>query len=183
MNKPPEPIVLAENGRFAVAELGPRVMLFDRGRTPSEVTVLLLAISTLVFGGFGAVSLFTAAGGEFTPRSLVTGALFLGIGIVSFRTMIKANGALHRARRTPLNTVAPLAVFDRESAAYIDGNGEMIAQLSQVRCTATGFGAAKLSVVTPDGPRVVARGNPLSGGLTHLAMVVNHSLSGPGSDE
>lgn len=178
MNAPLGPIVLAENGRFVVAELGPRTMLIDRGRTPSEITVLSLAMSTLIFGGFGAVSLFTAAGGESTLQSLLTGAALLGIGIASFMTMNRANRALHRARRTPLNTATPLAVFDRASSTYRDHNGEMIAPLSQVQCRADGFGSARLVVITPDGPRVVAKGNPLTGGVENLAVAVNDKISG-----
>lgn len=183
MNAPLGPIVLAENGRFVVAELGPRTMLIDRGRTPSEVTVLSLAMSTLIFGGFGAVSLFTAAGGESTLQSLLIGAALLGIGVASFTTMNRANRALHRAQRTPLNTATPLAVFDRANLTYIDHNGEMIAQLSQIRCTADGFGSAKLVLTTPDGPRVVAKGNPLTGGLANLAVALSHKIPGGGAGE
>ncbi len=178
VNAPLEPIALAENGRFVVAEAGPRVMLIDRGPTPADSTVRLLAISALIFGGFGVVSLINSGGGGFTPRSLVTGVALLGIAIASFVAMNRANRLLHRARGTPLGTLPPLAVFDRAGSVYVDHNGEIIAQLSQVRCTADGFGSAKLVVVTPDGPRVMATGNPVTGGLGNLAEVLNQKISG-----
>lgn len=175
---PTEPWVIAETGRFVVAQAGPRVLLLDRGPAPSEVVVLLLVMSALVFGGFGAVSVFSAVAGAGAARTVVIGLVFLAIGVASFVAMIRATRALHRARATPLSALRPVAVFDREQRLYLDGHGEVVAPLAQVRVRRAGFGAATLVAVTPDGERVLIRGNPVTGGVGHLDHLLTQSIGG-----
>ena len=61
MGTPEEPIILAEHGGLVVAERGPEVILVDRGSGPTEIVVFVLVVVTLVFGGFGLVSLLPGA--------------------------------------------------------------------------------------------------------------------------
>lgn len=175
---PTDPWVLAETGRFVVAQAGPRVLLLDRGPAPSEVTVLLLVMSALIFGGFGVVSVFSAVAGAGAARTVVIGVVFLAVGVASFAAMLRAARALHRARTTPLRALRPVAVFDRERRLYLDGHGEVIAPLAQVQVRRAGFGAATLVAVTPAGERVLVRGNPVSGGVGNLDQLLTHAITG-----
>lgn len=177
VSPPLEPIVVAENGAFVVAELGPRVLLIDRGRVPTEMTVLLLAMSTLIFGGFGAVSVIPSYAGDWTSRSTLIGFGLLLLGIASFRALLRAAAALNRSRSTPLSAARPRAVFDRGAGVYLDGNGEVIAHLSEIRFSRAGFGSSKLVVSTPHGDRVVVAGNPVTGGVGNLDQVLTHAVA------
>ncbi|OBB59872.1 hypothetical protein A5757_12395 [Mycobacterium sp. 852013-51886_SCH5428379] len=172
VSTPLEPIVIAENGAFVVAEIGPRVLLIDRGRVPTEVGVLLLAMSTLIFGGFGVVSVIPSFGGDWISRSTLIGFGFLLVGIASFRALLRATAALNRSRATPLSGVRPVAVFDRNAGAYLDGNGEMIAHLSEIRFSRAGFGSRQLVVTTPHGDRVL-----VTGSVGNLDQVLTHTVA------
>ena len=74
MSTPSEPMILAEQGPLVIAELVPQVLVIDRGRVPTEMTVLVLTMMTLIFGGFGVVSMFY-------------GSARLAVGIGAFRAM------------------------------------------------------------------------------------------------
>jgi hypothetical protein len=176
-----EPSVLVDSGRFVVAEDGPKVVVIDRGRTPSEVMVLLLTSSSLIFGGFGVVSLFSAVAGTISLRSLVIGAVFFAVGVASFVAMNMLTTSIHRTRATPLSTMRPVAVFDRSHGVYLDENGELVAPLDQVRFERRmqlTSSAAKLVAVTPDGARDLLRGTPFNGVGT-LDEVMNALVHGP----
>lgn len=174
---PIEPIVIAEHGTIVVAEVGPRILLIDRGRVPTEVHVLLLTMSALIFGGFGIVSLIYTGAGAMDVRSTVIGIGLLTIGAGSFVAMTRAVRALHDSRATPLATLRPSAVFDREAGVYLDGQGEAIAPLSEIRFSRTGFGVSKLVVFTLAGERVLAAGNPVTGGVGNLDRVLTDAVA------
>lgn len=170
-----EPLVIVETGRFVVAEDGPKVLVIDRGHVPSEVTVLLLTICSLVFGAYGVVSMFYAVAGGLAPRSVVVGGGFLVIGVTAFVLMNRAAAAIDRVRRTPLSAIRPVAVFDRRHGVYVDGAGELVAPLDQVRFERRmqmASSAAKLVAVTPDGSRDLLRGSPFHGGVGGLDAVL-----------
>ncbi|MEV3904238.1 MULTISPECIES: hypothetical protein [unclassified Mycobacterium] len=161
-----EPSVFADSGRFVVAEDGPKVLVIDRGRTAPEVMVLVLTIFSLVFGGFGVVSLFSAFTGTLSLRSLVIGGFFFAIGVVSLLVMNRINESIERARSMPLSTMRPVAVFDRRHRVYLDADGEVVAPLDQVRFERRmqmTSSASKLVAVTPRGARDLLRGTPFNG--------------------
>lgn len=169
MTSPLEPIPLADHGATVVAERGPAVLLIDRGRAPTEMTVLLLTMATLIFGGFGMVSMFYAVAYSMLWPSMAIGAALLVIGLVAFRTMLRAGGALRRVRMTPLSAYHPVAVFDRERQVYLDGTGEVVAPLSQVRFERRSrLLTSSLVAVTPSATRLLLRGNVFSGGVGML---------------
>ena len=77
-----EPRIVAEVGGLAVAEQGPLVVVVDRGTGPWATVAFALGVLTLVFGGFGAVTLALAATGEAALPWWLS-AIFLLVGVAS----------------------------------------------------------------------------------------------------
>lgn len=164
MTSPLEPIPLTDHGAMVIAERGPAVLLIDRGRAPTEMTVLLLTMATLIFGGFGVVSTFYAVAYSMRWHSIAIGAALLVVGVVAFRTMIRAGGAHRRVRMTPLSAYRSVAVFDRQRQVYLDDTGEIVAPLSDVRFERRSrLLTSDLVAVTPSATRILMRGNLFSG--------------------
>ena len=70
---------------------------------------------------------------------------------------------IRRTRSKPLGTYQPVAVFDRARRVFVDGNGTVVAPLDHVRFQSAmqiTFSSPKLVAVTPNGTRVLMRGNP-----------------------
>lgn len=177
MSTPLEPIPLADQGAVVVAERGAEVLLIDRGRAPTEVTVLLLTMSALIFGGFGAVSIFYAFAYSMVWPSAAIGAGLLVIGIAAFRAMIRGGAALRHMRMTPLSAYPPVAVFDRRHQTYRDGAGEIVAPLNQVRFERRSrLLTSSLVAVTPSSTRTLMRGNVFSGGIGMLERVLTAAV-------
>jgi hypothetical protein len=177
MSTPSEPVILAEDGALVIAESGPKVLVIDRGKAPTEITVLLLTMTTLIFGGFGLVSIFSGSAGSRTWQSAAIGAVLLAIGIGAFRAMVKANEALHRVHRTPLSGYVTLAVFDREYRSFRDSTGEYVATLDEVRIERRRHMlTSSLIVQTPSGPRVLKRSKPFRSGFGTLTTVLENAV-------
>lgn len=90
--------------------------------------------------------------------------------------------ALRRRRRAPLNTFAPVAVFDRQRRAYLNGAGQLVAPLDQIRFERrmqVTSSSPKLVAVTPGGSYVLKRGNPFGGGIGSLDEVLTAAVFGP----
>lgn len=172
MGASPEPRILAEQGAYVIAEQGPQVLLIHRGRAPTEMTVLVLTMATLICGGFGVVSLFYELTGAMSPRSLLIGAVLLIVGVAAFRSMLAAGEALRRVRMTPISAYTPIAVFDREHRLYRDGAGEIVARLDEVRVERhPGVLTSSVVAVTPYGTRVLMSANVFGGlGLLDRAL-------------
>lgn len=162
-----------------LAVRGDEVLLIDRGRVPSEVTVLLLTMTPLICGGFGVVSAISTAAGAMAGRSVVIGAALLAVGVLAFGAMIRASGALRRVRRTPLSVYAPVAVFDRHRGVYRDSAGEVVALLSDVVFERrSSLLTSRLVAVTPSATRILLRGNAFTGGIGTLDRVLTGVVHG-----
>lgn len=173
MSAPPEPVPLAEQGAVVVAERGFEVLLIDRGRAPTEMTVLLLTMAALIFGGFGIVSVYYAFAYSMVWPSAAIGAALVVVGAVAFRAMVRGGAALRRMRMTPLRAYAPVAVFDRRQRTYRDGAGEIVAPLSQVHFERRSrMLTSSLVAVTPASTRILMRGTVFSGGVGMLDRVL-----------
>lgn len=173
MGTHPEPVIVADQGGLVVAEHGPLVVVIDRGNGPSQITAFVLAIVTLVFGGFGIVSLSYAAGS--------VSAVILAVGIASGTAMFVTIKRIRDTRRRPLSTFTPVAVFDRARRVYLDGAGQAIAPLDQVRFERRmqlTSSSQKLVAVTPSGTYVLKRGNPFGGGVGILDQVLHDAVHG-----
>ncbi|OBB14442.1 hypothetical protein A5731_13210 [Mycolicibacterium conceptionense] len=75
----------------------------------------------------------------------------------------------------------PVAVFDRARGVLIDGDGKVLAPLSQVqlaRRMQLGSSSPKLVAVTPSGDRILKRGNPFNGGIGNLDEVLTAAVYG-----
>lgn len=179
MSAPPEPIPLAEQGAVVVAERGPEILVIDRGQAPTEMTVLLLTMASLTFGGFGIVSTYYAFAYSMVWPSAAIGAALFVVGVVAFRALLRGGAALRIMRMTPLSAYAPVAVFDRRHQIYRDGAGEIVAPLSQVRFERRSrLLTSALVVVTPSSTRILMRGNVFSGGVGMLDRVVAAAVHG-----
>lgn len=170
------PGVLADTGRFVVTEDGPRVLVIDRGRGPSELTTFALVMITLICGFSGVVSLFYAATRSLAGSSVVVGSVLLVVGLVAGGAMLIAARSLRATRLTPLSELQPVAVFDRERREYLDGDGQTVAPLDDVGFRRHGSAAANLVVTTPAGERVLLRGSLFSGAVGNLDEVLTAAV-------
>ena len=183
MTVPDEPTLIADSGRFVIAEDGQRVLLIDRGRGPSELTTFALVILTLVCGGIGTVSMFYAAMGSLAGSSVIVGAVLLATGLVSGAGMLIATKSLRHTRLAQLRDIPPVAVFDREHGVFLDCDGEIVASLDQVRFERRGSAPPDLVATTPAGDRVLLHGNLFSGTISNLDEVLTDIVRGRPDDQ
>lgn len=176
MDAPLEPVIIAEHGGLVVAERGAEVLVFDRGNGPSDITLFVLVVITLVFGGFGVISVFSDVSSGITSRPGLLGGVILAVGIVAAIAMYFCAKGIRSRRRRPLTAFIPVAVFDRAQQTYRDGGGAVIAPLDQVRFERRmqlTSSSPKLVAVTPYGERIIKRGNPFGGSIGDLDQVLN----------
>ncbi len=179
MSAPPEPIPLADQGAVVVAERGPEVLVIDRGRAPTAMTVLLLTIASLIFGGFGLVSIYYAFAYSMVWPSAAVGAALFAVGVVAFSALLRGGVALRSIRMTPLSAYRPAAVFDRRHQVYRDGAGEIVAPLGEVRFERRSrLLTSTLVVLTPSSTRILVRGNVFSGGVGAIDRVLTAAVDG-----
>lgn len=182
MSVPDEPSIIADTGRLVIAEAGPRILVIDRGRGPSELTAFVLVILTSVCGGIGTVSMFYAAMGSLTGPAVPIGAALLLVGMGSGAGMLMATRSLRRTRLTPLSDIAPIATFDRAQRVYLDEDGQVVAPLDHVRFerrSRRGSAASSLVVITPVGDRVLLHGTVFGGSVGNLNDVLDNSVRRP----
>jgi hypothetical protein len=170
------PGVLADTGRFVVSEDGPRVLVIDRGRGPSELTTVALVLITLVCGVSGVVSLFYAATRTTAGSSAVVGTGLLVVSLLAGAAMLIAARSLRATRLTPLEDLPPVAVFDRERRVFLDGDGEMVAPLTDVCFRRRGSITPDLVATTPAGDRVLLHGSLFSGAVHNLDEVLTAAV-------
>ena len=181
MAAPVEPVVITEHGGLVVAERGSEILVIDRGSGPAEITAFVLGVLTLVFVGFGVVAVASALlGADTTPVGIIGGAVLVaGIGFAA--AMLFTIAAIRRRRRRPLQTFAPVAVFDRAHGVYRDATGSVVAPLHQVRFERrmqVASSSPKLVAVTPHGVQVLKRGNPFGGGVGTLDAALTDAVFG-----
>jgi hypothetical protein len=149
---------------------------------PLEVAAFVLWVVALVLGGFGAVTvvLATTSGGESGVAASFAGGM-LALGLVAAGITFAVIRAIRRSRTKPLSTYRPVAVFDRAAGVFMDAHGVVVAPLNQVgfqRSMQLTSSSPRLLAVTPHSSRVLARGNPFSGGIGHLNAVLTAAVHG-----
>ena len=77
---PGRPRILGEVGGLVIAEDGPRVLVVDRGNGPLAIVAFVTGVVAMVFGGFGTLTLFTAAAGHGAGLPLGLCIAMLAIG-------------------------------------------------------------------------------------------------------
>jgi hypothetical protein len=182
MTAPAEPRIVAEVGGLAVAEQGPLIVVVDRGTGPWATVAFVLGVLTLVFGGFGAVTLVlvaTATGSAGLPRWL--SAIFLMVGVVFAGATLSVVRRIRGTKTKPLSGYRPVAVFDRAGRVFVDADGAVVAPLDhvcfQTRSQLTSS-SPMLVAVTPSGTQILKRGNPFNGGLGNLDAVLTDAVFG-----
>ncbi|MDA2891098.1 hypothetical protein PDG61_09255 [Mycolicibacterium sp. BiH015] len=174
--------VIAETGRFVVAEDGPNVVVIDRGGGRIQILVFVLLVLALVFGGFGLATLvMTAAGIASGVPAEISAALF-GVGVLAAAGMVYGARSLRRRRLAPLESYRPVAVFDRSRRTFIDADGRSVARLDEVgiqRRMQLGSSSPKLVVLAPSGEWVLLRANPFGGSIGNLDEVLRHAIATP----
>ncbi|MFN6542344.1 hypothetical protein [Mycolicibacterium nivoides] len=177
MTQPAQHRVLADIGDLVVAEQGPHVIVVDRATGPLATVTFVLALLAVVFGGFGAVM---PAIGRAQMPTWVSG-LFLIAGVAFAAATLAAVRRIRADRARPLQSYRPVAVFDRAHRVYRDDAGEVVAPLDQVRFERRmqlGSSSPKLVASTPNGDRILKRGNPFTGGIGNLDEVLTVVVHG-----
>jgi hypothetical protein len=181
MTGQPEPHVLTEVGGLVVAEDGALVLVVDRGTGQWATVAFVLGVLTLVFGGFGAVTLALAVTGHSGVPWWLSAILLL-IGIVFAGAALGVLGRIRRARARPVGSYRPVAIFDRARRVFVDADGAVVAPLDHVRFQSRmqlTSSSPMLAVATPDGDHTLKRGNPFNGGLGNLEAVLNAAVFAP----
>jgi hypothetical protein len=180
MTGPSEPRVVAEVGGLAVAELGPLVLVIDRGTGPLATVTFVLGVVALVFGGFGAATLSLGATGNTVPPWWLS-TIFLLIGVAFGAAAVAVVARIRGAKAKPLSDYSPVAVFDRANRVFVQ-DGVVLASLEHTRFqrkTQLGSSSAMLVAVTPRGTRILKRGNPFNGGIGNLVEVLTATVFNP----
>lgn len=179
MTAPAEPRIVAEVGGLAIAEQGPLVLVVDRGTGPWATAAFVLSVVALVFGGFGAVAL-SLSGTQKNPVPWWLCAIFLLVGVCCAGAVVGIVGRIRGARTKPLTEYSPVAIFDRANRVFVEAN-VVVAPLDQTRFqrrTQMTSSSPMLVAVTPDGTRILKRGNPFNGGIGDLHTVLIGLLFG-----
>lgn len=179
MDTPPQPVVVAEYGGGAVVELGPIVLVVDRGGGPSELTVVGLAMISVSCVVFGCAALWSALAGGWALRSVLLAMTILAVGAGAFVVMVRCGNTVRRRQARPLSELRPVATFDRQRRVFRDEFGEVVAPLDQVSFVSRRrWGSAALTAVTASGTRVLKRGNLFSGGVGPLDEILTELVHG-----
>lgn len=177
MTQPAQHRVLADIGGTVVAEQGPLVVVIDRGTGPLATTAFVLGVLAAVFGGFGAVML---AIGRAQMPTWVSG-LFLVAGFAFAAATLAAVRRIRADRARPLADYRPVALLDRARGVLADADGTVLAPLDQFRFERRmqlGSSSPKLVASTPNGDRILKRGNPFTGGIGNLDEVLTVVVHG-----
>lgn len=169
VNAPAQSQVLADTGGLVVTDDGRRVLVFDRCTGALTTLAFVLGIVMLVVGGFGVVALVAGV----PSRSL--GAIFAGIGAVLATALFVLVRKIRRRRSQPLHACRSVAVIDRKLGLFSYGGGAIVV-LDQVRFARKmqiGSSSPKLVALTPDGTKVLKRGNPFDGGIGNVDEVLS----------
>jgi hypothetical protein len=166
------PRILREVGGLVIAEDGPLVIVVDRGNGPPAIAAFVAGVFTVVFGGFGAVSLVAG--------STWLGVVFVAVGVVAAVVTAATVRHIRRKQLVPVDRYRPVAVFDRAARTYCDADGQVVAPLDAVifhRRIQVGSSSPKLVAQTPSGAFVLLRGNPFTGGLGDLDSVLADAIA------
>ena len=168
MTAPAPPRTLVDTGGLVVTDDGRRVLVFDRRTGALTVLAFVLAVLTLVIGGFGLVTLITGV------PSTAVGAAFLAVGLVLAAATYAVVRKFRRRRNQPLHECRSVAVIDRKLGLFSYCGGAVV-PLDQVRFARKfqiGSSSPKLVAVTPGGTKVLKRGNPFDGGVGNVDEVL-----------
>jgi hypothetical protein len=149
-------LVLADNGRYVLAESGPRLLFFERRILPSWTPFVsgLLAVIAVA----NAVLLLLVG-------SPAAAGILAALGVMSavvFRATVQSR---RRARARPLEPSGVIVQLDLAARSLLDGAGHVLAALTDVRVERRmqlASSARALTIVWPGRRLVVYRGDPLS---------------------
>lgn len=169
MDIPPQPRILIDNGGIVVSDDGRRVNVIDRDTGGLSTLAFVLAVISVVVGGFGAVALATG-----TP-SRALGAIFLTAGLAVATTAVLVVRQIGRRRTQPLGSCRSVAVLDRKLGLFTVAGGALIPldQVSFARRMQLGSSSPKLVAITPNATYVLKRGNPFDGSIGKVDVVLN----------
>ncbi|BBX36686.1 hypothetical protein MMAG44476_24714 [Mycolicibacterium mageritense DSM 44476 = CIP 104973] len=173
------PRILAETGGTVVAEQGPLVLVIDRATGPLATTAFVFGVFAAAFGGFGAVTFGMRATGAASDIPLVVSAVFLAVGLVFAAATLAVVRRIRAKRGRPLGNYRPVAVFDRARGVFTDAEGVVVAPLAHVqfqRRMQLGSSSPQLVAATPNGDRILKRGNPFNGGIGDLDAILTAAV-------
>ena len=148
--------VLADNGRFVLAEDGTRLLFFERRILPTWTAYVP---GLLTFIAMGNVVIQLVAG------NVAAAGVLLAISVVSGVVLLAAMRSRRQSRAKPLDATDAHVQLDLEARTLLDGDGRVLASLDEVRVDKAmqlTSSARALRIVWPGGQRVVYRGDPLA---------------------
>ena len=169
MSAPAEVQTLIDTGGLVIIDDGRRVNVIDRRTGGLAVVAFVLGVIALVTGGFGVVVLAMGV------PSRMLGAAFLVVGLVAAAVALFALRTIKHRRAQPLGSCRSVAVLDRKLGLFTVAGGTLLplAQVHFARRMQIGSSSSKLVAVTPNGTRILKRGNPFDGGIGNADMVLN----------
>jgi hypothetical protein len=159
--------VLADNGRFVLAEDGSRLLFIERRILPSW-TVFVPGLLAFIVAANALLQLVAGNG--------VAAAVIAAVAVVSALVLRLALRRRRLARAKPLASADAVVQLDLAGRVLLDGDGRALAALDQVRIEKAmqmTSSARALTVVWPGNRRVVYRGDPLTrNGSIHVPAAV-----------
>jgi hypothetical protein len=148
-------VILADNGRFVLAERGTRLLFVERRILPTWLVFVPVLVTVVVVGN---------AAVQIGIGNIVVGLVMLGVGVLCGLGCRAALAGRRRVQDAPLDTHTTLAVIDLGSRTLFDGNGQVLSHLDAVRVDKAmqlTSSARALTLAWPGGSLAVYRGDAL----------------------
>lgn len=154
--------LLADNGAYALAEQGARLLFFRRRGLVPSWALFVTSLLTFILGAPGVAFAFAPEVPAGVSLGLLTAAALAG---VTTALLVRRR---RRALARPLDPRAAILVLDREAGQLVEADGRPLAPLEHVRLSRAmqlTSSARMLRAQWPGGSRVVYRGDFLTGSI------------------
>lgn len=155
---------IADNGRFVLAEDGPRLLFVERRGLVPAWAVYVAGLLTMILTANAAIAVGVGVGRR--DGTLTLGlVLFVVAALAGWGCVALVRLRIARRDRA-LDPAEAIVVLDREAGVLLDGAGRKLAPLAEVRLVRRfqlTSSSRALHVVWPRGDWAVYRGDPFSG--------------------
>lgn len=161
-------LVVAEASAVRLIERDGRLHVVDMGYRWAYVTGFVAGLVTLIVGVNGVVQVVMGITGSGILIAGIIMVIVAGAGIFALRALVRH---VRRKRALPLSALTSTVIFDFGQRVLCDGAGRPIAPLDGVQMAhriQLGSSSTALEVRHAGGRIVIARGNPMAGGVGPL---------------
>lgn len=154
---------IADNGRFVLAEDGPRLLFVERRGLVPAWAVYVAGLLAVILTATAAIAV--GFGVRRQDGTMTLGLVLLVVGVLAGWGCVVLARRRTAIRERALDPAQAIVVLDRE-AGVLRGGGRELARLDQVRFVRRfqlTSSSRALHVVWPGGERAVYRGDPFSG--------------------